>query len=99
MAPISCRHSYCNATFSTTANRNKYEKKTNHYPTSPKAREHNIPYDEAGKIYKCKNKLCKAISKKKSNIERHIKICSSYSAKTQKRQNDIRYAQYSEKSC
>ena len=67
MAPISCRNSNCNATFSTTSNRNKHEKKKNRYPSSTKAREHSIPYDEAGKVYKCKNKSYRVVSKK-SNI-------------------------------
>ena len=87
MAPISCPNSNCNATFSTKSNRNKHEKKKNHYP-SIKVREQSIPYDEAGKVYKCKNKSYKAVSWKKSNMERHIKICLSYSAKIKKRQND-----------
>ena len=84
MAPTSCQSSNCNATFSTTSNRNKHERKKNHYPSSTKAREHCIPFDEAGKVHKCKNNSCKAVSEKKSNMERHIKTCSEYSAKIKK---------------
>ena len=56
MAPISYQNNNCNTTSSTTSNRNKHEKKKNHYLSNTKAREHSIPYNEAGKVYKCKNK-------------------------------------------
>ena len=88
MAPTSCQSSNCNATFSTTSNRNKHERKKNHYPSSTKAREHCIPFDEAGKVHKCKNNSCKVVSEKKSNMGRHIKTCSEYSAKIKKEQNN-----------
>ena len=84
MVPISCWNSNCNATFSTTSNRNKHEKKKNLYPFGTKARELSILYDEAGKVYKYKNNSCKAVSKNKINMERHTKICSTCSAKIKK---------------
>ena len=56
MAPISYQNNNCNTTSSTTSNRNKHEKKKNHYLSNTKDREHSIPYNEAGKVYKCKNK-------------------------------------------
>ena len=76
-SPISCRNNNCNATFSTTSNHNKHEKKKNRYHSSTKAREHSIPYDETGKVCKYKNQSCKAVSKKKSNMKHHIKIIRS----------------------